>query len=174
MKFIIIGAITLFAFGCNAAKPVAENTTVPVVQTPEKAETSIAHSLENQTPPPNASSNETSKWTQSGDVVDTKAYDTAIAAAEVAFGKKSSDETVKKALGNAYFKRAMVLTEARQYASALGDYRRAIKYDPTNEEAKEWIDRIVSIYDSMGRTSPPEGKEPPPLPFKNDEKDAKK
>ena len=30
-------------------------------------------------------------------------------------------------------------------------------------EAKEWIDKIIMIYDSMGRESPKEGEEPPAL-----------
>ena len=57
----------------------------------------------------------------------------------------------------------MALTEARQYASALGDYRKAVKYNPENAQAQEWIKQIINIYDDMGRESPPEGQEPPPL-----------
>ena len=107
-----------------------------------------------------------SKWTQSGDPIDTKEYDTAITAAEKAFNAKPSDAAAKKALADAYFKRAVALTDARQYASALGDYRRTIKHDPSNTEASDWIERIVSIYASINRGSPKEGEEPPPLPFK--------
>lgn len=83
-----------------------------------------------------------------------------MAAEKTAGGKPS------KALGDAYYKRAVALTEARQYASALGDYRRALKNDPSNAEAKDWVDKIIMIYDSMNKTSPKEGEEPPPLPFK--------
>jgi len=50
----------------------------------------------------------------------------------------------------------------------LGDYRRTLKYDPDNAQAKTWVEQIVSIYDSMGRESPPEGQEPPPLPYKGE------
>lgn len=157
-----------FAFGCNsAARPVSENAnTSTTASTPERSQTAIAHTLENQPPPANADSAGKSKWKQSGDPIDTKAFDTAIAAAEVNLKKKPDDVTAKKALGDAYFKRAMALTDpARQYASALGDFRRAVKYDPTNTTAKEWIEKIVMIYDSMNRESPKEGEEPPPLPF---------
>ncbi len=156
-----------FAVGCNnAAKPVAQNSNgAPIAANSEKSQTAIAHSLENQTPNPSTSTGEKSKWTQSGDPIDTKTFDTAIASAEVALGKKPSDESVKKTLSAAYYKRAEALTGARQYASALGDYRRAVKYDPSNAEAKEWIDRIISIYDSINRESPREGEEPLPLPF---------
>ena len=62
--------------------------------------------------------------------------------------------------------RGEALKDARQYASALGDYRRALKNDPSNAQAKNWIEQIIMIYDSLGRESPPEGQEPQPLPFK--------
>jgi hypothetical protein len=41
-----------------------------------------------------------------------------------------------------------------------------IKYDPKNEEARGWIDQIISIYNSINKEYPKEGEEPPPLPFK--------
>ena len=69
------------------------------------------------------------------------------------------------ALAGAYFKRGVALTDARQYASALGDYRKTLKYDPQNREAKEWIDMITNIYDGRNQDYPKEGEEPPPLPF---------
>ena len=166
MKSVIICLSICFAFGCsNAAKPVSQSNTNTVIGTPEKPQTAIAHSSENQKLNPSTSTGEKSKWTQSGDPIDTKEFDTTIASAEVALGKKPSDEAAKKALGAAYYKRAEALTGARQYASALGDYRRALKHDPSNTEAKDWIERIISIYDSINRESPKEGEEPPPLPF---------
>lgn len=131
----------------------------------EKPQTAIAHSLENQAPKDDPAAGQKSKWTQSGDPIDTKEFDAAIAAAEVALGKKPSDADAKKALSAAYFNRAEALTKARQYASALGDYRKAVKHDPSNAEAKEWIDKIIMIYDSIKRGYPKEGEEPPPLPF---------
>jgi len=83
----------------------------------------------------------------------------------VAQAKNPSDESAKKAVGDAFYKRADALTKARQYASALGDYRRALKYDPSNSDAKNWIDQIMMIYDSLGREAPPAGKEPAALPY---------
>ena len=159
--------LAAISLGCgNAARPVSQNTTTADVPAGnEKPQTAIAHSLENQTPAPGTSTGEKSKWTQSGDPIDTKEFDIAIASAEVALKKSPNDDAVKKALGTAYFKRAEALTGARQYASALGDYRRALKHDPSNADAKEWIDRIIMIYGSINRESPPEGEEPPPLPF---------
>ena len=170
---LMIATICLsFLIGCDSAgRPVTENTnSAPVPAKNEKPQTAIAHSLENQTPKDSGQSGEKSKWTQSGDPVDTKELDSAIASAEVAFNKKSSDSEAKKALGAAYFNRAEALTKARQYASALGDYRRALKYAPSNSAAKEWIDQITMIYGSMNREAPKEGEEPPPLEFKKGEK----
>lgn len=166
MKSAIFFLSLCFTFACsNAARPVAQNTTT--TGTPEKAQTAIAHSSENQTPPPASNTATTSKWKQSGDPIDTKEFDTAIATAEVALKKKPDDMAVKKALADAYFTRAEALTKAKQYASALGDYRRTLKYDPSNTDAKGWIDQIIMIYESLGRESPKEGEEPPPLPFGN-------
>ncbi len=107
------------------------------------------------------------KWKQSGTPIDVTAYNAEIAKAEKNLKAKPKDEAAKKALADAYTKRGVALTEARQYASALGDYRRAVKYDANNEEAKDGMEVILSIYNSMNRESPPEGEEPPPLPFGN-------
>jgi len=168
---IILIAAALLA-GCNnAPQPVANANASSSPEKSEKTQTVIAHTTEDQRPPMpegNANGGKT-KWTQSGEPIDTKAFDAEIATAEKASKAKPNDETAKKALAEAYYKRAVALTDARQYASALGDYRRTLKYDPDNAQAKEWVDQIVSIYDGMGRESPPEGQEPPPLPYKKGE-----
>jgi tetratricopeptide (TPR) repeat protein len=159
-QYLIIVASGLLAFGCNSARPVATNTTntaAPAIN--ERPQTQIAHGDNPQMP----AGNTTSHWKQSGEPIETKELDTAIAAAEVAQKKAPSDEALKKKLGDAYYKRAMALTDAKQYASALGDFRRTVKYDPSNTDAKEWVDKIIMIYDSMGRSYPAEGEEPPPL-----------
>ena len=105
------------------------------------------------------------KWKQDGEPIDTAQFDAEIAGAEKSLKAKPADETAKKALAESYFKRATALTEARQYASALGDYRKALKYDPNNQDAQTWIKQIIGIYDGMNREFPKEGEEPPPLPF---------
>ncbi len=81
MKLTILTLILLTAFGCdNAGKPVPEQTnSAPASRSTEKPQTAIAHSLENQTPAQTAPSGEKSKWTQGGDPIDTKEFDTAIA-----------------------------------------------------------------------------------------------
>ena len=67
------------------------------------------------------------KWTQSGDPIDTTVFDAEIKQAENKLKAKPNDETLKKSLAEAFVKRGVALTDARQYASALGDYRRALK-----------------------------------------------
>ena len=155
--------------GCNNGPRPVVNTNSPAnaSQNSNRMETVTAHTTENQKlPTPSNSNTVKTKWTQSGDPIVTKELDAAIASAEKELKAKPDDEEAKSALAGAYFNRAMALTEARQYASALGDYRRTLKYDPDHEEAKKWVDQILMIYDSMGREAPPEGKEPPPLTIK--------
>lgn len=168
MRYIILTLALATAFGCNdAATPVSQsNVNTATGAKTEKSQTAIAHSNEKQTPNPAAQTEEKGKWTASGDPIDTKELDAAVMAAEKAFAAKSSDPAAKKALSDAFYKRAVALTEARQYASAIGDYRRTLKHDPTNADAKEWVDKITMIYDSLRKAAPKEGEEPPPLPFK--------
>jgi tetratricopeptide (TPR) repeat protein len=168
---IFLLAAMLLAACNNAPQPVANANTAASPEKSEKTQTVIAHTTENQTAPMPDSNTNTgkTKWTQSGQPIDTQTFDAEIASADKALKAKPADSTTKKALAEAYYNRAVALTDARQYASALGDYRRTLKYDPDNAQAKEWVNQIVSIYDSMGRESPPEGQEPPPLPFKKGE-----
>lgn len=166
MKILTVTLFTALALGCsNSTTPVAQNTnSASANKPPEKLQTAIAHGPEMKQPETSAPGAK-SKWSQAGDPVDTSKEDAAIISAEKALRDKPADPEAKRALAAAFFKRASVLTEARQYASALGDYRRTIKHDPSNAEAKEWIERIVSIYASINKESPKEGEEPPPLAF---------
>ena len=116
-----------------------------------------------------------SKWTQSGDPIDTTAFDAEIKEAEGNLARFKTNRPTKdesdlknaeKMLAQAFADRGLALTDARQYASALGDFRRAQKLDPNNAEAKKWIEQIISIYNSINKEYPKEGEEPPPLPFK--------
>ena len=166
MKLLLITALCALTFSCTeTARPVAQNSNAaPVAKNAERPQTAIAHGPQEKAPD-TTSTGTKSKWTQGGDPIDTKELDASVASAEKAQSSKPADAAAKKALAAAYLKRAVALTDARQYASALGDYRRTLKYDPSNAEAKDWIERIVSIYDSINRESPKEGEEPPPLPM---------
>ena len=166
MKQVAIILSAAFILSCNRAAPVAVNVNSNAPARVERAQTAIAHTTENQTPKPANSSG--GKWTQSGDPIDTAKYDEAIASAEKTEKANPSDAGAKKALAEAYFQRGVALTQARQYASALGDYRRALKFDPDHEDSKKWIQQIEGIYQMMNKEGPKEGEEPPPLPFKKE------
>lgn len=170
MKKILVLLISAFVIGCGTA-PVAVQQNSNAANEPqrsEKAQTVTAHTTENQPAPVpgNSTGGATSKWGQSGNPIDTAKFDAAIASAEKNAKAKPTDDAANKELSRAYFQRAVALTDARQYASALGDYRRAVKYDPNNKEAKDWIDQIIMIYGSLKKEYPKEGEEPSPLPFK--------
>ena len=159
MKVALIFLFSILLLACNRAAPVVNSSQpVNVASQSNEVQTMIAHGSENQTPKPMNSNS--GKWSQSGDAIDTSKFD-----AKIDEARKGSD---KKALAEAYFERGFALTEARQYASALGDYRRALKYDPNHEESKKWIDQIISIYAMLKKDAPKEGEEPPPLPFKKE------
>jgi len=167
MKVTLVFILLTLLLACNNAAPVT-NSTKPInaAQQTNEAQSVLAHTSEGQPPKPMNADSSGGKRSQSGDPIDTAKFDTAIASAEKELKAKPSDETLKKGLAQAFFERGVALTEARQYASALGDYRRALKLDPDHEESKEWIDQIIGIYTMMKKAAPKEGDEPPPLPFK--------
>ena len=167
-KLLLIAGIAVLAVGCDNARPVQSTNSATTSKPPtnEKPQTAIAHSSEKQTPPqaPPLEGAKT-KWTQSGDPVDTTKVDAAVNAAKKTLDGKPTNAAAQKVLADAYYERAVALTDARQYASALGDYRRTLKLDPANADAKEWIDKIIMIYDGLKKEYPKEGEEPAPLPF---------
>jgi tetratricopeptide (TPR) repeat protein len=166
-KITVLSFSILFAAGCGAA---SQQTVNIAPQSSNNSLTVSSHSVKTPTEslntnPTVAPKSETkTKWTQSGNPIDTSQFDADIAKAEKDLKAKPKDAGAKKALAEAYFKRGVALTEARQYASALGDYRRTLKLDPNDEEAKNGMDQIISIYESLNRDYPKEGEEPPPLP----------
>ncbi len=164
-RFLVLLAVVL-VLSCNRAAPtvVNSNQSSNSAGRSEQPQTMNAHSSEDQAQKP-ANSNG-GKWSQSGDPIDTAKFDAAIATAESNLKSRSSDDEAKKALAEAYFERGFALTQARQYASAIGDYRRALKYEPNHEESKKWIGQITSIYSMLKKDAPKAGEEPPPLPFK--------
>jgi hypothetical protein len=92
--------------------------------------------------------------------IDTAAYDAKIKKAEEKASSKNATEADKKAAAAAYLERANIFYSAQQpslYKFALGDFRKTLKYDPSNEEAKAKMDQIVSIYNQLGRPVPSNG-----------------
>lgn len=168
-KILFLSFLSLIFIGCDkprdsnvAAQPVANADSTKERET----QTVAAHTTEKSLPPPVPKPETKTKWTQSGNPIDTSRFDAEIKAAESKLKAAPKDDTAKKNLAEAFVSRGLALTEARQYASALGDYRKALKLDPDNETAKKWIAQIVGIYESINRDYPKEGEEPPPLPFK--------
>src|SRR4051794_3207852 len=143
MKVALIFAAGVLMLACNnSPQPVVNTNSASSPQRSDRTETVTAHTTENQPPPGVTNSNAPkTKWTQSGDPIDTKELDASIATAERNFKAKPNDNTAKKALADAYYDRGDALTKARQYAAALGDFRRTLKYDPENAAAKEWVDQ---------------------------------
>jgi len=175
-KIAILSLSALFLTACGGSNQGTVNSNaVPPPPVPQSSSNNpLVSSHSNRNTPDSSMSAETadknsngkkSKWTQSGNPIDTSKFDAEIAAAEKELKAKPKDDGAKRALATAYVNRGLALTDARQYASALGDYRRAQKLDPTNEDAKKWIEQIVGIYESINREYPKEGEEPPPLPF---------
>jgi tetratricopeptide (TPR) repeat protein len=172
MKQISLVFLAAIAAACNSAAPTGTQTANansadrPMRSEQMQQQNSIAHTTENQ-PPPNP--NAPGKFAQGGEPIDTAKFDGVIAEAEKALKVKPNDAAAKTDLADALFDRGFALTEARQYAAALGDYRKALKLDPNHEESKKWIDTIEGIYrNSVNKEPPKEGEEPPPLPFKKD------
>jgi tetratricopeptide (TPR) repeat protein len=133
--------------------------------------------ISNQTTPPNAQSGGNSAQGAApgkpassapakagmGEAIDTSGYDARINQLEEQAKKKPDDAALRKLLAQAYLERGNALTQARQYQPALGDYRRTLRYDPNNEEARYWSDTIIGILKQMNREVPAEGAEPTPL-----------
>ncbi|MEO6334795.1 MAG: tetratricopeptide repeat protein [Pyrinomonadaceae bacterium] len=183
MKVAIVFLSLFLALACKSAAPPVANSTklINAAQQTNEAQSVLAHSSENQPPQP-VSPNSEKRSQTGGDPIDTKAVDVKIRDAELALAESKKSVGIKSKAGqmdankgirdlesnlaDALFERGFALTEARQYASALGDYRRALKLDPHHEEAKKWIDQIMGIYKMLKRDPPKEGQEPPPLPFK--------
>lgn len=94
--------------------------------------------------------------------VETPAMDAKIEKAETKAKAAGASDADKKAAARAYFERADFFRgegSPALYKFALADYRRGLRYDPTNEDAREKMDQIVSIYKSMGRPVPELGNE---------------
>src|SRR5688572_9343839 len=130
MRFLFLFVGAAFLTACNTAPtPIANSTTANTnrPQRSEQMQNSVAHTTENQ-PPKSANSNSASKMASGGEPIDTAKYDGVIAEAEKAYKAKPNDPAAKSNLADAYFDRGFALTDsaARQYAAALGDYRRAL------------------------------------------------
>jgi hypothetical protein len=95
--------------------------------------------------------------------IDTAALDAKIEKAEAKAKASGATQADKLAAAAAYVERGNLYRDAGQptlYKFALGDYRHALRYQPDNADAREKMNEIVSIYQSMGRPVPDNGNEP--------------
>lgn len=175
-KILAVSLASLFALGCNgtATQPTAtvNNANGATVQSGNNAvnrasnDSAIVSSHSTESPKTNvtASNKPASASTESpmARPIDVAEMTADIEKAESEFKKNPK---AKSDLAKAYFVRATALTGAAQYRAALGDYRKGLKLDPADEEAKKMHDQIISIFKQIGREPPKEGEEPKPLPM---------
>ena len=176
MKILLVlsAVIAITACGSSAPKVDTEPVTNTRTQSERVKDTVASHTVEgdrekvaaaNAEEPVPAKSTEKRKWSRSGDAIDTSKFDAAIQKASSELKQKPGDPAAKKKLGTAYFERGVALTAARQYASAIGDFRKAFSNDPANTDAQKQINMITAIYNSMNIQVPGEGEEPAALEF---------
>jgi hypothetical protein len=167
LSFVLVGA--MFACGaCGSSEQQkssaggAEALPTATVRTPAQSaqttaspSTSIAHGA----PPPASSAPQLGG--QSG--ADTTALDKKVEQAENKAKAQNATQADKQAAAAAYLERGNVFYNAGNpslYKFALRDFRRTLRYDPDNEEARAKQQEIVRIYNSMGRPVPELGNEP--------------
>jgi len=173
LSFGIFSIFSLIGCSSNSTQPVAPNTNTAVVINRNQMETVTAHSTEKSMPPMSSSNaagaaNKPASGSSESPMaraIDVSAQTAKIEKAEKDYKAKASDDKAKENLASAYFERAFRLTEAAQYRAALGDFRKGLKLNPNDTEAKAMHDQIIEIFKSIPREPPKEGEEPAPLPF---------
>ena len=168
-KLIILGIAAAISAGCNGA---AQQTTTTNANVAVNAST-VQTTTSNQAIVSSHSNDAEKTVTPSGNApagespmaqpIDVAAMTADIEKAERAYQKNPK---TKNELARAYFVRATALTGAAQYRAALGDYRKGLKLDPTDESAKTMHDRIIGVFKQLNREPPKEGEESAPLPVK--------
>jgi tetratricopeptide (TPR) repeat protein len=173
MKYTILLFFPIFFAACSAANApqtanavAAPNANATAVKT-ETAPPIIApgHSSGETAAAPNSQSAKNKGSNPNERPIDTSEMDAAIVKGEKDFKARPNDAAAKKALADAYAARGFALTQAAQYRAALGDFRKCLKLDSSNAEARAMHDRIIQIFQSLQREPPKEGEEPPPLPY---------
>ncbi len=177
LAVLSLGIFGLIGCGGNNVSPtsaVQQNSNVAVVANRAQPETVAAHSTEKSLPPASANpaanaatSNNRAPLTESpmARAIDVSAQTAQIETAEKAYKANSADAKAKENLAKARFDRAFLLTDAAQYRAALGDFRKGLKLNPADAEAKKMHDQIITIFASIKREPPKEGEEPQPMPF---------
>ncbi len=148
---------------CGAPGPTAKS--VSTNSQASNTQTSIAHGTNTSTDAGVASSHggaAPSGAPATKPPVETPEMDAKIEKAEAKAKAAGASDADKKAAARAYFERADFFRGEGSpvlYKFALADYRRGLRYDPTNEDARGKMDEIISIYKGMGRPVPELGNE---------------
>ena len=186
-NIFFIAMFSLFLIGCSSTPKVSETPIVKNTNEQQKPSESVAaHTTEKEKgaetskpadamkPPESGKVEGKKNWSRGGDAIDVSSETKAIEFAREKSDANPNDKQLKKKLAEAYTKRGISLTGARQYAAAVGDYRKALKADPNNELAKTWIEQIANIYKTLpGKDIPKDGEEPEPLEYKAPAEDKK-
>ena len=176
-KILILSLASLISIGCSSVAQQANtttnaNTTINASTATAKSNDSLvvsSHSTNaGKTVAPSSDKPTSSTESPMARPIDTAEMTADIERAEKQYQKNQKDEKAKDELAKAYFVRATALTGAAQYRAALGDYRKGLKLNPNDEEARSMHDQILSIFKQIGREPPKEGEEPQPLPFKKE------
>lgn len=166
-KIAILSFLTLASIGCNNASQ--QTTTNVSAQKSDNSTVISSHASDAGKSAPAQQSKVGLSASSSGASPMSKPIDVSQMTADIEKAEKSSkqnqkDKKAQDKLAEAYFVRAFALTDAAQYRSALGDFRKGLKLDPNNAEARAMHDRIIDIFEnSLHRAPPKEGEEPPPM-----------
>ena len=163
-KLLILALTALFFIGCNSAAQRTDttNSTNVVQKTNDTALVSSHSNDAGKTVSPPSDKNSSSESSPMAQAIDVSEMTADIEKAE-------KNPKNKEVLAKAYFTRAFALTKAAQYRAALGDFRKGLKLNPNDQDAKNMHNEILRIFQTIGREPPKEGEEPPPMPFKKGE-----
>ncbi len=162
MRTILFYLTLAAALTLSAACGSSEQTKSSAGNAPQAGPRGAAQNSTGAEGPPVATSHGAPPAAQSSGT-DTAALDAKIEQAEAKAKAAGAAAADKKAAAAAYLERANVFYAAGQpslYKFALRDFRRTLKYDPANEEARAKKQQIEDIYKSMGRPVPDLGNEP--------------
>jgi uncharacterized protein YcfL len=172
-KIVILSLSALMLAACGNQNQPSVNANQQSVnkppvttQNPNNSLVVSSHSTDKPAAPSSDLNSSSQTSSPNAQAIDVSEMTAKIEKAEKDLKAKPDDEKAKKALAAAYFERAFALTKAAQYRAALGDFRKGLKLNPDDKEARDMHDQIISIFESIGRQPPKEGEEPPPLPFK--------
>lgn len=170
-KILSLSLLALFVSACGNQTPTAtekaqqNNVNVAINKTDNTLTVSSRSQNNTQTASVPTGGNQTNASPMAR-AVDVAKLTEEIDKAKAAYDKNQKSDEAKNALAKAYFDRAFILTDAAQYRAAMGDFRKGLKLDPSDEKAKNMYDEIIRIFESIGREPPKEGEEPPPMPVK--------